>query len=119
MSIARSLIAVLTIALAGYGVDCIGMATPAHAMGCCEKMRCHSHHHRNQNPPDCCTTTPHVQVVLGQPSPLPTASVYPVMFGLMRAFDDAEIPQFLASNSVGHSHDPPPIISESNLALRI
>lgn len=119
MCFARSLVAALSVALAAYGLDCRGMATLAHTMACCEKMRCHSLNHRNQNPQDCCKTTPPMQAALGQPSSRQTISVSAVAYGVMQAFNDLNTSAVLASISARHSHDPPLSGSVSTLPLRV
>src|SRR5215472_4579908 len=45
------LLAVLTVAFAAYGSDCLAMATPEQAMRCCRSMPCSSHGHHGR---DCC-----------------------------------------------------------------
>lgn len=119
MCFPRGVVAALLVALAAYGLDCMGMATSEHMMACCEKMRCHSHHHRNQNPQDCCKTTPQMQAALGQPSSMQTISVSPVTYGVMQAFDDLKMSALFASISARHSHDPPLSGPISTLPLRI
>ena len=119
MRSARGVVAVLTVALAAYGLDCMGMATPQHAKGCCEKMRCHSHHHRNPNPEDCCKTTPQLQAALAQPSSMQPISVSPVTLGVIQVSDNPKISEFCASIFAEHSHDPPLSSPVSNLPLRI
>lgn len=49
----RALLALLTVAFAAYGSDCLAMTTPQQAMRCCGSMHCSSHNHRTQ---DCCQT---------------------------------------------------------------
>jgi hypothetical protein len=109
----------LTIALAAYGLDCMGMATPDQAMKCCEKMRCHSHHHRSQNTQDCCKTTPQMHAVFGQPSSTQAISYSPVALGVVQAFDDSKFSDSPTRIIVGHSHDPPRASSTPVLSLRI
>ena len=111
-------VAALAVTLAAYGLDCIGMVTPEHAMGCCDRMRCHSRRHRNQNPQDCCNTTPKMHASFGQPSPV-APIVLSVTLGVMQAFDDSRTSEFFASISAVHSHDPPLFGSLSELPLRI
>jgi hypothetical protein len=81
------LIAVLTVALAGYALDCVGMTTPEQAMQCCNSMRCPSHGHHGQ---DCCKSMPSIHVVLGQPSSLQGVSLSPIAFGRPQAFHQSE-----------------------------
>ena|SRR6516162_3281222 len=109
----------LTIVLAAYGLDCMGMATPDQAMKCCEKMRCHSHHHRSQNTQDCCKTTPQMHAVFGQPSSTRAISFSPVALGVVQGFDDSKISNFSTRIVVGRSHDPPRDSSTPALSLRI
>jgi hypothetical protein len=45
---------VLTVALAAYALDCVGMTSAEQAMQCCKSMHC-SHHGKSQ---DCCKTMP-------------------------------------------------------------
>jgi hypothetical protein len=118
MCFAKGVVAVLSIALAACGPNCMGLATSEHAMACCKEMRCHSHHDRNQNPQGCCKTIPQKQVALGQPSSMQTISVSPVTLAVMQTFDGPKS-HFFASISAGHSHDPPVSGSASALPLRI
>jgi len=119
MRFARAVLAVLTVSLAAYGPDCLGMPAPKHAMGCCKKMRCHSRHQRNQNPQNCCDTTPQMRAALGQPPSPQTISVSPVMLGMMQTFEGPTIAGFFDPIFVGHSHDPPVSVSITAPLLRI
>jgi hypothetical protein len=47
------LLAVLAVAFAAYGSDCLAMTTPEQAMRCCRSMPCSSHGHHAK---DCCQT---------------------------------------------------------------
>src|SRR2546429_280926 len=89
----RVLIAVLTVALASYALDGVGMTTPEQAMQCCNSMRCPSHGHHGQ---DCCKSMPSVHAALGQPSSMPSVSFSLIALGMhvSKAF-----PQFIAGNS--------------------
>jgi hypothetical protein len=49
----RALLALLTVAFAAYGSDCLAMTTPEQAMRCCGSMHCSSHGRHGQ---DCCRT---------------------------------------------------------------
>src|SRR5207253_9115827 len=49
--VGRLLLTVLTFAIVGCSLDCVGMTTPKQAMQCCNSMRCHSRGHHGQ---DCC-----------------------------------------------------------------
>lgn len=109
----------LTVALAAYGLDCLGMATPEQSMQCCENMRCHSHHRPSGNTQDCCNATPQMYAALGQPPSAQAISFSPVALGVVQAFDDSEITGFFPCIIAGHSHDPPPDCSTSVIFLRI
>src|SRR2546429_5408512 len=75
----RVLIAVLTVALASYALDGVGMTTPEQAMQCCNSMRCPSHGHHGQ---DCCKSMPSVHAALGQPSSMPSVSFSLIALGM-------------------------------------
>jgi hypothetical protein len=110
----------LTVALAAYGLDCLGMATPEQAMQCCNTMRCHTHsHHQHHGSQDCCNTTPQMHAALGQPSSVQALAFSPVALGVVRASNDSQIMEFSARIMGGHSHDPPPQCSTAVLSLRI
>jgi len=111
---------VLTAALAAYGLDCVGMATPEQAMPCCNTMRCHTHHRRSHHgSQDCCSTTPQMRAALGQPSSIQGISFSPVALGVVLAFSDFQIVEFSSAIISGHSHDPPASRSKLVLSLRI
>jgi hypothetical protein len=112
-------VSALTVVLAAHGLDCMGMATPEHAMVCCQKMHCHSHHHRNQNPQDCCKTTPEMHVALGQPSSAQGICVSPVAIGFTLKLVDFRIIEFSASVFAEHSHDPALFAGNQVVILRI
>lgn len=108
--------ALLAVAIAAYGPDCLGMATPEQAMQCCRTMHCHAHGRHSQ---DCCSNTLQVRVVLGQPSSLEGSDVTQVAIGVVQAvssFQKKGIPVIVVSK---HSHDPPPSNSVTVPSLRI
>ena len=110
----------LTVALAAYGLDCLGMATPEQAMQCCNTMRCHTHsHHQHHGSQDCCNTTPQMHTALGQPSSVQAIAFSPVALGVVQAFNDSQIMEVFASILAGHSHDPPPACPIPFPTLRI
>ena len=90
----RVLIAVLTVALAGYALDGVGMTTPEQAMQCCNSMRCPSHGHHGQ---DCCKSMPSVHAAFGQPSSMQGVSFSLIALGmhLSKAFS-----QFIAETTI-------------------
>jgi hypothetical protein len=53
------LVALVSIALAGYAADCAPMASSDEAMQCCETMPCASH--TGEHSQDCCKTMPSMQ----------------------------------------------------------
>ena len=112
----RVLVAVLTVALAGYALDCVGMTTPEQAMQCCNSMRCPSHGHHGQ---DCCKSMPSIHAVLGQPSSVQGVSFAPIALGAAQAFDQ---PQSYGSSFrviAEEAHAPPFLDSPAPLPLRI
>jgi hypothetical protein len=114
------LLSALIVALAAYGLDCLGMTTPEQAMQCCNTMRCHSHHHRSHHGnQDCCNTTPQIHADFGQPSSVQAIAVMPVALRVVQAFNDSQIAEFFASIIAEHSHDPPPSCSTPVISLRI
>ena len=116
----RVLSSALTAALAAYGLDCVGMATPEQAMQCCHTMLCHTHHHRSHHgSQDCCSTTPEVPAALGQPSSMQGINFSPVALGAVQAFSDFQIVEFSSTIIAAHSHDPPASCSKLILSLRI
>src|SRR5215472_10384636 len=60
------LLAVLTVAFAAYGFDCLAMTTPEQSMRCCRSMPCSSHGHHGR---DCCKS----MSILHPPFVLPSA----------------------------------------------
>jgi hypothetical protein len=117
MSFARPvLLAVLTAALAAYGLDCSAMTTPEQAMQCCNSMRCSSHHHHGQ---DCCKTMPAMHAVLGQPSSVQGITFSPAPLGEMAAFDESHGIESSARMIAEHSHAPPIFSPPAVLPLRI
>jgi hypothetical protein len=114
------LMATLTVALAAYELDCLGMATPEQAMQCCNTMRCHTHsHHQHHGSQDCCNTTPQMHAALGHPPSVQSIAFSPVALGVVPAFDGSQIMEVAVSILVGHSHDPPPACSTPFPTLRI
>lgn|ERR1700737_68756 len=117
MSFAKPvLLAVLTVALAAYGLDCSAMTMPEQAMQCCKSMRCSSHHHHGQ---DCCKTMPAMKAALGQPSSVQGISFTPVALGVVAAFSESHSIESSARMIAEHSHAPPILCPPAVLPLRI
>src|ERR1700757_3666781 len=116
MSVARRvLLAALSVALALYGLDCVGMTTPEQAMQCCNSMRCPAHHHRGQ---DCCKTTPERQAAIGQPTSVHSISCSLVAHGAVQPISGCPSIESSEGLILKHSHDPPSS-SPPILSLRI
>lgn len=107
----------LTVALAMYGLDCLGMITPEQAMQCCNRMHCHSHHHHPGQ--DCCKAPPQMHAALGPPSAVQGIFFSPVALDVVKAFSDTQVLECSVSVIAGNSHDPPLPCGTSLLALRI
>ena len=112
----RVLVAVLTIALAGYALDCVGMITPEQAMQCCNSMRCPSHGHHGQ---DCCKSMPSIHAALGQPSSVQGVSFSPIALGMVQPFGEDGSPASSSRLIAEHAHAPPFLGSPAPLPLRI
>jgi hypothetical protein len=107
-------LAVLTLSLAAYGLDCVGMTAPEQAMQCCQSMKCHSHSVQGQ---DCCKNMPAHSAVVGQPTSIHSGNFVPSVVGAMSA-DCARAADF--SENIGESsHDPPLSASPPVLPLRL
>lgn len=116
MALARAaVLAVLTAALAAYGLDCAGMTTPEQAMQCCNSMQCASHGHRGQG---CCKTMPSMRAVLGQPSSAQGIAPAPVALGAVQPCVDPEHGISSSCMIAERSHDPP-LRSPDVLPLRV
>ena len=115
--------ALLAVAIAAYGPDCLGMATPQQAMQCCRTMHCHDHGYRRQetgrHSKDCCSTTLHERAVLGQPSSPQGLAFTRIAIGVAQAVSPFPIKRNPFSVVSNHSHDPPPPNSLPALSLRI
>lgn len=109
----------LTIALAAYGLDCLGMATPEQAMQCCNTMHCHSHHHHSHGSQGCCNTASQMHAALGQPSAIRGIPFSPVALGVAQAPSDSQSMGFSPSIIAAHSHDPPASRPTPTISLRI
>jgi hypothetical protein len=112
----RVLVAVLTIALASYTLDCVGMTTPEQAMQCCNSMRCPSRGHHGQ---DCCKSMPSVNPALGQPSSVQGVSFPHITLGTVEAFHQFESYASFSSVIAEEAHAPPFLDSPVPLPLRI
>src|SRR5215467_3773290 len=112
----RGLVVVLTVALASYALDCVGMTKPEQAMQCCKSMRCMSHHHHKNR--DCCKTMPNTQVVIGQPVSASLAFTHAAV-DLTQTFDESPSRSTSARLITDQSHAPPNINLPAILALRI
>ena len=108
--------ALLAVAIAASGPDCLDMATPQRAMQCCRTMHCHSH---GRHSGDCCSTTLQERAVLGQPSSPQGLVVTRVAIGVAQAVSSFPIKRNPFSVVSKHSHDPPPSNSPPALSLRI
>ena len=102
------LVAVLTVVLSAYGLDCFGITAPEQSMQCCNRMHCHSprNHHSHQSM-DCCDTMPQMHSSLGHPSSVQGVSLSPVVLGLVLSFSDPRLVEGSCSIIAAHSHDPP------------
>ena len=109
----------LTVALAAYRLDCLGMATPEQAMQCCNTMRCHTHSHHKHHSQDCCNTASQMHAALGQPSSVQSVCLSPVTLGVVQAARDSQLLEFSPSIFARHSHDPPRSCSTRLISLRI
>ena len=101
------LMAVIVLALAGYGVDCQGMSTPDEAMQCCESMACpHSHGHDSSQ--DCCKTMPSMEAAPFVQSPAHSLSVGIVFVDVAPVVSISQGLDFSTHVIlVAHSHAPP------------
>jgi hypothetical protein len=111
----RALVLILTIALAAYAVDCVGMATPEQAMQCCKSMRCMSHHRHGE---DCCKIMPTTHVDVGQPTSV-SVPFAPVAFGLIEPFIKSPNVTTSERKIADQSHAPPIFSPPNDLPLRI
>lgn len=113
----RVLFVALTVALATYAIDCVGLTTPERAMQCCNSMRCPPHHHHGHQ--DCCKTMPTTNVDFGQPLSFQGVSHSPVVFALpillSEPFRNEDSERMVAEIS----HAPPIFCSPPVLPLRI
>ena len=108
----------VTVALAMFGIDCLGMTRPEQAMQCCEKMHCHPHHH-SPSTQDCCKTALQMQTALGQPLSMEGMAFLPVTLGVRQLFTDSHISEPSLRTLAGHFHDPPLLCSAPVQPLRI
>ena len=108
--------ALLAVAIAAYGPDCLGIATPEQAMQCCRTMHCHAHGRHSQ---DCCSTTLQGRAALGQPSSLQELVVKRVAIGVVQAVSSFEKKRIPVSVVSQHSHYPPLSNSMPSPSLRI
>jgi|SRR5215472_9682719 len=118
MWLARQLLVVaMTLALATYALDCLGVTTPEQAMQCCNSMRCPSHHHSGQ---DCCRTMPAMHAAIGQPTSI--NSISPSLFVHGAVLPSAVFESINSSVRLireRSSHGPPRLLSRPVLTLRI
>jgi len=112
----RVIVSVLTVALAGYALDCVGMTTPEQAMLCCNSMRCPSHGHHGQ---ECCKSMPSVHAALGQPSSMQGVSFSPITLGTVQAFHESETCASSCRVIAEEAHAPPSLDSPAPLPLRV
>lgn len=61
----KVLVAVVAVAFAAYGFDCLAMTTPEQAMQCCTSMPCAPSSHNDQ---DCCKTMAAVSAPFVKPA---------------------------------------------------
>src|SRR5271169_3349784 len=117
MGVARPIfLAVLTISLGAYALDCGGTATPEQAMQCCKSMQCSSHGHHGQ---DCCKTMPAIHATFGQPSSVQGVSFSPVALGVLPGFNESHCMDPCARRIAARSHAPPILCSPAPAPLRI
>jgi len=108
MELARStLLTVLAVVLAVYGLDCLGELTPEQAMQCCNSMYCSMHGHHGQ---DCCKTMPKLY------APFVTSSVHGpsfslIVFAMMPASGVSGDLDSLARSIAPQCHAPPVVNS--------
>jgi hypothetical protein len=106
----------LSVALAAYGLDCLGMATAEQAMQCCNAMRCRLHgHHRSgllqYHAPDArCSRAALIST---------RSSVFARHARCGASVNDSQIMEVFACIIAGHSHNPPPACSKPIVSLRI
>jgi hypothetical protein len=112
----RVLIAVLSVALAGYALDCVGMTTPEQAMRCCNSMRCSLHARHSE---DCCKSMPSVHATFGQPPSVQGVSFSPIALGIVHALDQCDTCASSSRLIAEHAHAPPFLDSPVPLPLRI
>ena len=117
MRLARLIfLAILTVALAAYALDCGAVTTPEQAMHCCNSMPCSSHGHRGQ---DCCKAMPTVRAPFVQDSSVHGVSFSPLVFAVLPATDKSHAVD--SSNCViaAYCHAPPIGYASTPLPLRI
>jgi hypothetical protein len=109
------LLAVLTVALAAYALDC-GATTPEQAMACCNSMPCSSQGHHGQ---DCCKTMPAMHAPFVQPSSVSGVSRPPAVVAVLTTFNESRGVDSSAFIIAEHSHAPPLACSQILAPLRI
>ena len=114
--VGRLLLTVLTFAIVGCSLDCVGMTTPKQAMQCCNSMPCHSRGHHGQ---DCCKSMASIHPALGQPSSVQSASFSPIALGAVEALHQSEACVFSSRVIAEEAHAPPFLGSAAPLPLRI
>lgn len=112
----RVLVTVLSVALAGYALDCLGMTTPEQAIQCCHSMHCLPHGHHGQ---DCCKRMVSIHGVIGQPSSVPGVSFSSIALGTVRAFHLSGTCGSSSRVIAEEAHAPPFLDSPAPLPLRI
>src|SRR5438105_15065048 len=80
--VGRLLLTVLSFAIVGCSLDCVGMTTPKQAMHCFNSMRCHSRGHHGQ---DCCKCMASTHPALVKPSSVQSAYFPPIALGAVEA----------------------------------
>src|SRR5580700_8675777 len=104
MRLARPIgMAILSLVLAAYSLDCDAATTPEQAIQCCKSMPCSSHGHRGQ---DCCKTMPTMRAPFVQPPSVQGIHYSPVSLGMVPR---ASISHDLDSSSrviAAHCHAP-------------
>jgi hypothetical protein len=105
----------LTVALASYALDCVGMTSAEQAMQCCKSMRC-SHHGRSQ---DCCKTMPETHRPFVQAPSAHQFTFAALGFAVLPALHQYPNADSVARVFTANSHAPPDSPPAASPPLRI